>query len=110
MVGGDNSYTIYYNFFISNFVTAATCFIDLTKELNIADVKLIGEAIELRGASLLGELRTIPCITNIETAYQMVVGASQLADAEDENGYAKIKMHLVASPCSRRFLGRHADV
>ncbi|QQK44386.1 hypothetical protein Pdw03_8287 [Penicillium digitatum] len=86
VVGGDNSYTIYYNFFISNFVTAATCFIDLTKELNIADVKLIGEAIELRGASLLGELRTIPCITNIETAYQMVVGASQLADAEDENG------------------------
>lgn len=84
VVGGGIGYTIYYNVFISKFVPAATHYIGgvMMKELNITDVKLIGEAIELTGASLLGELRTIPGIAGNETAYQMVVGAGQIAYAE----------------------------
>lgn len=52
------------------------------KELNITDVKLIGEVIELTGASLLDEIRHVPGIAGNETAYQMVVQAGQLAYAE----------------------------
>jgi hypothetical protein len=43
---------------------------------------LIGEVIELTGASLLEEIRHVPGIAGNETAYQMVVGAGQLAYAE----------------------------
>jgi hypothetical protein len=54
----------------------------MMKELNITDVKLIGEVIELTGASLLDEIRHVPGIAGNETAYQMVVQAGQLAYAE----------------------------
>lgn len=84
MVGGGIGYTIYYNVFISKFVPKATYYIGgvMMKELNITDVKLIGEVIELTGASLLEEIRHVPGIAGNETAYQMVVGAGQLAYAE----------------------------
>ncbi|KAJ6087921.1 hypothetical protein N7467_006835 [Penicillium canescens] len=84
VVGGGIGYTIYYNVFISKFVPKATYYIGgvMMKELNITDVKLIGEVIELTGASLLDEIRHVPGIAGNETAYQMVVQAGQLAYAE----------------------------
>lgn len=51
-------------------------------ELNITNVAYITEVIELTGNSLLGEIRQIPGIAGNETAYQMVVGAGQVAYAE----------------------------
>lgn len=84
MVGGGIGYTIYYNVFHSKFVPAATHYIGgvMMTKLNITEPQLIREAIELTGASLLGELRTIPGIAGNETAYQMVVQAGQVAYAE----------------------------
>lgn len=51
-------------------------------ELGITNVELITEAIQLTGASLLTELKTIPGIAGNETAYEMVVTAGQIAYAE----------------------------
>lgn len=68
----------------------------MTKELNITDARLIGEAIELTGASLLNGLRLIPGIAENETAYQMVVGAGQIAYAE---GYKWVYYVSIAFGC-----------
>ncbi|KAH2725752.1 hypothetical protein KXW29_005530 [Aspergillus fumigatus] len=51
-------------------------------KLNITNPAYIGEAIELTGASLLEELKTIPGIAGSEAAYNAVVAAGQLAYAE----------------------------
>lgn len=77
-------YTIYYNVFISKFIPAAKYYIGGTMmtKLNITSVKAITEVIELTGASLLEEIKLIPGIAGNETAYEMVVGAGQLAYAE----------------------------
>ncbi|KAJ5437816.1 uncharacterized protein N7458_008814 [Penicillium daleae] len=84
VVGGSVGYTIYYNVFINKFIPAATYYIGgvMTTELNITSVEAITEAIELTGASLLTELQKIPGIAGNETAYEMVVGAGQIAYAE----------------------------
>ncbi|KAF7166210.1 hypothetical protein CNMCM5623_010050 [Aspergillus felis] len=84
VVGGSIGYTIYYNIFISKFVPNAKHFIGgvMVTKLNITNPAYIGEAIELTGASLLEELKTIPGIAGSETAYNAVVTAGQLAYAE----------------------------
>ncbi|GLI80080.1 hypothetical protein PoHVEF18_008430 [Penicillium ochrochloron] len=84
VVGGSVGYTIYYNVFISKFVPAAKHYIGgvMVTELNITSVAAITEAIELTGASLLTEMQKIPGIAGNETAYEMVVGAGQIAYAE----------------------------
>ncbi|KAJ5895773.1 uncharacterized protein N7473_005172 [Penicillium subrubescens] len=84
VVGGSVGYTIYYNVFISKFVPAAKHYIGgvMMTKLNITSVEAITEAIELTGASLLTEMQKIPGIAGNETAYEMVVGAGQLAYAE----------------------------
>lgn len=51
-------------------------------KLNITSPVLIKEAIELTGASLLEGLKEIPGIAGVPGAYEMVVGAGQLAYAE----------------------------
>lgn len=51
-------------------------------QLNITDVEAITEVIELTAAALLDDVKLIPGIAGNETAYQMVVGAGQLAFAE----------------------------
>lgn len=51
-------------------------------KLNITSPALISEAIELTGASLLEELKTIPGIEGVPGAYEMVVVAGQMAYAE----------------------------
>lgn len=51
-------------------------------KLNITSEALIGEAIELTGASLLEELHKIPGIEGVPGAYEMVVVAGQMAYAE----------------------------
>ncbi|EAW08865.1 putative MFS drug efflux pump [Aspergillus clavatus NRRL 1] len=84
VIGGSIGYTIYYNIFISKFVSNAKHFIGgvMVTKLNITNATYIAEAIELTGASLLPALRHIPGIGNNETAYQAVVTAGQLAYAE----------------------------
>ncbi|KAJ5825249.1 hypothetical protein N7474_002387 [Penicillium riverlandense] len=84
VVGGGVGYAIYYNVFISKFVPLATEYIGgvMEMDLGITDPKLIGDAIELTGASLLTELKTIPGIGTNETAYNMVVTAGQMAYAQ----------------------------
>ncbi|GFF24557.1 uncharacterized transporter C3H1.06c [Aspergillus udagawae] len=84
VVGGSIGYTIYYNIFISKFVPNAKHFIGgvMVTKFNITNPAYIGEAIELTGASLLEELKTIPGIAGSETAYNAVVAAGQLAYAE----------------------------
>lgn len=82
-MGGSIGYCIYYNVFISKFVPAAKHYIgDVMVELNITNVEYITEAVELTSASLLDEIKQIPGIAGNETAYQMVVGAGQIAYAE----------------------------
>ena len=51
-------------------------------ELGITNPKAIATAIELTSASLLEELKVIPGIAGNETAWQIVVGAGQIAFAE----------------------------
>ncbi|KAF3400211.1 hypothetical protein F1880_008032 [Penicillium rolfsii] len=84
VVGGSVGYTIYYNVFISKFVPAAKYYIGgvMVTKLNITSVEAISEVIELTGASLLTEIQQIPGIAGNETAYEMVVGAGQIAYAE----------------------------
>lgn len=53
----------------------------MMKQLGITNKEYIAKAIELTGASLLEELKTIPGI-NSEAAYQAVVAAGQIAYAE----------------------------
>lgn len=51
-------------------------------DLGITDPKLIGEVIELTGASMLNEIKLLPGIAGNETAYELVVGAGQIAFSE----------------------------
>lgn len=84
VIGGSIGYTTYYNVFVGKFVPAATKYIGGTMalELNITNKSYIEEAITLTGAALLEGLKEIPGIAGNETAYEMVVGAGQLAYAE----------------------------
>ncbi|KAJ5708601.1 hypothetical protein N7488_008402 [Penicillium malachiteum] len=84
VVGGGIGYTIYYNVFISKFVPKATEYIGgvMEMDLGITNVTLIGEVIELTGASLLDEIKEIPGIAGNATAYEMVVVAGQMAYSE----------------------------
>lgn len=54
----------------------------MATKLNITSPALIGEAIELTGASLLEGLHEIPGIAGVPGAYEMVVAAGQVAYAE----------------------------
>ena len=51
-------------------------------ELGITDPQAIETAIALTGASLLEELKLIPGIAGNDTAWEIVVGAGQIAYAE----------------------------
>lgn len=84
VVGGGIGYTIYYNVFISKFVPLAKTYIGgvMVTQLNITDVAVIGEVIELTGASLLEEIRHVPGIAGNEQGYQAVILAGQTAYAE----------------------------
>lgn len=54
----------------------------MTLKLHITNVKYIGQAIVLTGASLVEELDSIPGIKGNQTAYDIVVKAGQEAFAE----------------------------
>lgn len=84
VIGGSIGYTIYYNIFISKFSSNAQHYIGgvMASKLNITNTTYIATAIELTGASLITELRSIPGITGSEAAYEAVVRAGQIAFAE----------------------------
>ncbi|KAH7406344.1 fungal trichothecene efflux pump [Phaeosphaeria sp. MPI-PUGE-AT-0046c] len=79
VIGGSIGYCVYYNVFIS-----ATHFIGgaMVTKLNITSKAVIGEAIEITGASLLPLLEELPGIKGVPGAYELVVYAGQLAYAE----------------------------
>ena len=51
-------------------------------EIGVTNTTLIGEAIAITGTSLIQELKTIPGIAGNYTAYEIIVGAGQVAYAE----------------------------
>lgn len=53
----------------------------MTIELGVKNPKYIEAAVQLTGASLLDELKSIPAIGNNETARQIVIAAGQAAYA-----------------------------
>ncbi|KKK18442.1 hypothetical protein P175DRAFT_0484584 [Aspergillus ochraceoroseus IBT 24754] len=112
VVGGSIGYTIYYNIFIEKFVPNAKSYIGgvMATQLNITSPELIGEAIELTGASLLQGLHEIPGIAGNEAAYDAVVRAGQIAFAESYKWvyYASIGFGSVAIIASC-FLGNIGD-
>ena len=84
VLGGSIGYCIYYNVFFNKFVPNAQYYVGgamLTK-LNITSIEAITEAITLTGASLIEGLKEIPGIAGSEPAYDLVVGAGQIAFAE----------------------------
>lgn len=83
-IGGCIGYCAYYNVFVSKFVPNAVYYIGGTMvyKLGITNPAYIKTAIEITGASLIEELKTIPGIAGNETAYEMVVYAGQVAYAE----------------------------
>jgi hypothetical protein len=54
----------------------------MVTKLNITDTAIIGEVIELTGASLIDEIAHIPGIQGVPGAWEMVVYAGQVAYAE----------------------------
>ena len=83
VIGGSVGYAVYYNVFIHKFVPNAVKQIGgvMKIELGVTNPKYIEAAIELTGASLLSELRSIPAIGANETARQLVIAAGQTAFA-----------------------------
>ena len=82
VIGGSIGYCAYYNIFISKFIPAATTYIGGTLvEAGLTDKDLIGEVIELTGASLLDEIALLPGIKGNDTLYEAVVYAGQMAYA-----------------------------
>jgi len=84
VIGGSIGYCVYYNVFISKFVPLAKYYIGgtMVTKLNITSPALIGEVIELTGASLLPAIAEIPGIKDVPGAYEGVVLAGQIAYAE----------------------------
>ena len=84
VIGGSIGYTTYYNVFVSKFTPNAVYYIGgaMELELGIVDPTVIKDAILLTGASLLNEIAELPGIAGNTTAYEIVVGAGQLAYAE----------------------------
>ncbi|KAK4189227.1 putative transporter [Podospora australis] len=78
LVGGAIGYAVYYNVFVAKLIpelmtlVGATCF-----RLGITDRRLIGEIIELTGASLIEEIRHVPGVT--EEGWKQIVAAGQVA-------------------------------
>jgi len=82
VIGGSIGYCTYYNVFLNKFIPVATTYIGGTMyKYGIQDPVLIGEVIELTGASLIEEIAHIPQIAAIPGAYESIVVAGQLAYA-----------------------------
>ena len=84
VLGGSIGYCIYYNVFFNKFVPNAQYYVGgaMLTELNITSIEAITDAITLTGASLIDGLKEIPGIAGSEEAYELVVGAGQIAFAE----------------------------
>ncbi|KAF2753288.1 MFS general substrate transporter [Pseudovirgaria hyperparasitica] len=82
VIGGSIGYCIYFNVFAQKFVPYAMENIGRTLAMhNITSPAIIGEVVELTGASLLHVVAEIPGIKGNETIYNAVVLAGQLAYA-----------------------------
>lgn len=83
VIGGSVGYAVYYNVFIHKFVPNAVKYIGaaMTTELEVKNPKYVEAAVQLTGAALLDELKSIPAIGNNETARQIVIAAGQTAYA-----------------------------
>jgi trichothecene efflux pump TRI12 len=84
VLGGCIGYAIYYNVYVNKFTANAIYYIGgaMSVELNITNATYIKEAIGLTSLSLLNDLQQIPGIAGNQTAYDIVVGAGQIAFSE----------------------------
>ncbi|KAH7024924.1 major facilitator superfamily domain-containing protein [Microdochium trichocladiopsis] len=83
VIGGSIGYTTYYNVFLSKFIGAATTNIGgVMYQAGLTDPTLIGEVIQLTGASLLDEIGQLPGIAGNEALHQTIIYAGQVAFAE----------------------------
>lgn len=119
VIGGAIGYTVYYNVFINKFVPIATetiggaCFMH-----NITDPKIIGEVIELTGASLLEEILYVPGVDGNTTTWKALVLAGQqsYASAYPYVYYASISFGAISCIASlflgdiRKYMNEHVAV
>ena len=84
VIGGSIGYCVYYNVFISKFVPAATKLVGgtMVAKYGITNETIIGEAIELTGASLLPAIGELQGVRGVPGAYEAIVFAGQMAYAE----------------------------
>ncbi|KAF1991603.1 MFS multidrug transporter-like protein [Aulographum hederae CBS 113979] len=84
VIGGSIGYAVYYNVFLNKFVPLATTNIGyvMIYKLGIRSPAIIGEVVELTGASLLEEIEHIPEVHAIPGAYEAIVLAGQMAFAD----------------------------
>lgn len=84
VIGGGVGYTIYYNIFISKFLTNVEYYVGgvMMEVLHITDLEIITEAIKLTSASEIKALMNLPGIAGNQGAYDAVVLAGQMAFAE----------------------------
>lgn len=84
VLGGVVGYSVYYNVFVQKFIPNLTYYVGgaMELELGITNITIITEALQLTSASLTEDLAFLPGIAGNATAYEIVVGAGQLAFAE----------------------------
>jgi hypothetical protein len=119
VIGGAIGYTVYYNVFINKFVETATKVIGGACVMhNITDPKVIGEAIELTGASLIEHILHLPGVDGNVTIWQDIVLAGQqsYADSYPYVYYASIAFGVVSIIASaflgdiRKYMNEHVAV
>lgn len=119
VIGGAIGYTVYYNVFINKFVPIATNTIGATcYAYNITDPKIIGEVIELTGASLVEAILHVPGVDGNTTIWQSLVHAGQqsYADAYPYVYYASISFGVISCIASlflgdiRKYMNEHVAV
>jgi len=82
VIGGSIGYSVYYNVFLNKFIPTATTVVGNTLvEVGIYDIANITTIIQLTGAGLLEDFKLFAPLGTNETAYNMVVEATQLAYA-----------------------------
>ncbi len=119
VIGGAVGYTIYYNVFINKFVPIATETIGAACVMhNITDPKIIGEVIQLTGASLIQAILEVPGVDGNTTTWQALVLAGQesYAAAYPYVYYTSISFGTIACIASlflgdiRQYMNEHVAV
>lgn len=105
VLGGAIGYTIYYNVFVEKFTENAVAIIGRTAYIfGIRSTPVITAIIELTGAGLLEEIRTLPGVTDTNYPYLVTAGQQAYAASYPYVYYVSIAFGGVSIICSL-FLG-----